>query len=197
MRHCVRTLLTFTRPYFGTASSMSKTFAVSMYSGGSSRSVWIEQRPLLRSRLSWARRVRTILARSSASRRWVNDRSGAAECFVGVLVAGGIGTRRYYILTSASQAKSRLFPRIHVDLDLRFRCVHTSRRCFPILQGFKFPTYATSYSRIAEVRGPDRNDHWTSREQIRGVRGTRDAPQSDDRNRYLAGDGGDLRQGHG
>ena len=31
--------MTFTRPYFGTASSMSKTFAVSTYSGGSSSSV--------------------------------------------------------------------------------------------------------------------------------------------------------------
>src|ERR1044072_7559605 len=52
--------------------------------------VWIEQRPPLRSRLSWARLVRTSLARSSASRRWVSERSGAAECFVAVLVDGGI-----------------------------------------------------------------------------------------------------------
>ena len=45
MRHWARTLLTFTRPYFGTASSMSKTFAVSTYSGGSSSSrSWIDSR---------------------------------------------------------------------------------------------------------------------------------------------------------
>src|SRR5919107_3998190 len=113
---------------------MSKTFAVSMYSGGSSRSVWIEHRPLLRSRLSWARRVRTMLARSSASRRWVKERSGAAECFVAVLEAGGIGPRRYYIFTSAPQAESGLIRRIRIDLDLRFRFIHAGRRCSPILQ---------------------------------------------------------------
>ena len=32
IRQCVRILLTLTRPYFGTARSMSKTFAVSRYS---------------------------------------------------------------------------------------------------------------------------------------------------------------------
>jgi hypothetical protein len=58
MRHWTRTLLTFTRPYFGTASSMSKTFAVSTNSGGSSSRSWMLERPALRSRLSCARRVR-------------------------------------------------------------------------------------------------------------------------------------------
>ena len=33
IRHCERILLTFTRPYFGTASRRSKTLAVSRYSG--------------------------------------------------------------------------------------------------------------------------------------------------------------------
>ena len=47
MRQWARILLTFTRPYFGTASSMSKTFAVSTYSGGFSSSEWIEQAPRL------------------------------------------------------------------------------------------------------------------------------------------------------
>ncbi len=37
IRHCWSTLFAFTRPYFGTASSMSNTFAVEMKSGGSSR----------------------------------------------------------------------------------------------------------------------------------------------------------------
>src|SRR6201999_4161610 len=58
IRHSCRTLLTFTRPYLGTASSMSKTFAVSTNSGGSSRRSWIFARPPLRSRLSCARFVR-------------------------------------------------------------------------------------------------------------------------------------------
>ena len=53
IRHWTRTLLTFTRPYFGTASSMSKTLAVSTYSGGSSSRSWMLARPAFRSRLSW------------------------------------------------------------------------------------------------------------------------------------------------
>src|SRR4051795_10444712 len=92
IRHPTSTLLTFTRPYFGTARSMSKTFAVSMYAGGSSRRSWIRARPPLRSRLSWARRVLISLARSRASIRWTRLRSGAATPgLVGVFVAGGMG----------------------------------------------------------------------------------------------------------
>jgi len=84
--------LTFTRPYFGTASIMSNTFAVSRYSGGLSSRSWIETRPPLRSRLSWARRVRMSLARWSASIRCVRERSGAVDCLAGALsVAGGMG----------------------------------------------------------------------------------------------------------
>ena len=41
IRHWTRTLLTFTRPYFGTARSMSKTLAVSTNSGGSSSRSWM------------------------------------------------------------------------------------------------------------------------------------------------------------
>src|SRR5215217_3718669 len=92
MRHCTSTLLTFTRPYFGTARSMSNTFAVSTYSGGSSSRSWMLTRPALRSRLSCARRVRISLARCSASIRWVRERSGVATAgFVGIFVAGGMG----------------------------------------------------------------------------------------------------------
>src|SRR4051812_44278321 len=83
MRHCCRTLLTFTRPYLGTARSMSKTFAVSRYSGGWSRSVWIDSRPALRSRLSWARLILIWLARARASIRWLRERSGAVELLAG------------------------------------------------------------------------------------------------------------------
>src|SRR4029077_18901507 len=80
MRQWARILLTFTRPYLGTASIMSQTLAVSTYSGGLSSRVWIDSRPDLRSRLSCARLVRMRLARASASIRWLRERSGAAAC---------------------------------------------------------------------------------------------------------------------
>src|SRR3712207_195557 len=89
--HWRRILSTFTRPYFGTARSMSTTLAVSTNSGGWRSSWWIECRPAFRSRLSCARLVRISLARWSASMRWTSDRSGAAVCFEGEFVAGGMG----------------------------------------------------------------------------------------------------------
>src|SRR5215207_8226085 len=92
IRHWTSTLFTFTRPYFGTASSMSKTLAVSTYSGGSSRRSWMLTREDFRSRLSCARRVRISLARLSASIRWVRERSGVATGDLGgIFVAGGMG----------------------------------------------------------------------------------------------------------
>src|SRR3954466_6258059 len=89
MRHCWRTLLALTRPYFGTARSMSNTLAVSRYGGGLSSSWWIETLPAFRSRLSCARAVLILLARSSASIRWFKERSGAADGLGGMFVAGG------------------------------------------------------------------------------------------------------------
>src|SRR3954463_4198403 len=92
IRQTCKTLLTFTRPYFGTARSMSKTFAVSMNSGGSMSSRWMLARPAFRSRFSAARFVRISFARWSASMRWTRERSGAAVVgLVGVFVAGGMG----------------------------------------------------------------------------------------------------------
>src|SRR5712691_9258936 len=107
IRHWARILFTFTRPYFGTASSMSKTFAVSTYSGGSVRSWWIDWRPPLRSRFSCARRLRISFARWRASIRWTSERSGAAAggWAVGVLMAGGIGGESTYS-QDAFKAKS-------------------------------------------------------------------------------------------
>jgi hypothetical protein len=62
------------------------------------------ERPALRSRLSWARRVRIWLARSSASILWTSERSGAAtEGFVGVFVAGGTAASLHPIAMRASQ----------------------------------------------------------------------------------------------
>src|SRR3954453_13715939 len=92
MRHSCKTLLTFTRPYFGTASKRSKTLAEWTNSGGSSRRSWMETLPALRSRLSVARLVRISFARWSASMRWTRERSGAAVVgLAGVFVAGGMG----------------------------------------------------------------------------------------------------------
>jgi hypothetical protein len=61
--------LVFTRPYLGTASSMSKTFAVITYSGGSSRIAWMLARFAFRSFFNLARAVRMSFARFSASIR--------------------------------------------------------------------------------------------------------------------------------
>ena len=62
------------------------------------------ERPALRSRLSWARRVRIWLARSSASILCTSERSGAAtEGFVGVLVAGGTAASLHLNAASATR----------------------------------------------------------------------------------------------
>src|SRR4051794_33532549 len=97
IRQVCRTLLTLTRPYFGTASIMSKTLAVSTQSGGARRTSWIEDRSAFRSRFSWALRVRIWLARWSASMRCTRDLSGVpvGERVV-VWAADGI-ERRVYI----------------------------------------------------------------------------------------------------
>src|SRR4051795_1636909 len=92
IRQTCKTLFTFTRPYLGTARSMSNTFAVSMKSGGSISNRWMLARPALRSRLSAARLVLISFARWSASMRWTRERSGAAVLgLAGVFVAGGMG----------------------------------------------------------------------------------------------------------
>ena len=62
IRHWFRSRAAFTRPNFGTAMSMSNTFAVDTNSGGSSRIDSIWTRPAFRSFLSWARRTRTSFA---------------------------------------------------------------------------------------------------------------------------------------
>src|ERR1700694_5836624 len=85
IRQWARILFTFTRPYLGTASSMSNTLAVSTNSGGLSRSEWIDSRPDFRSRLSCARLTRISLALARASILWFRDRSGAMEGFEDVV----------------------------------------------------------------------------------------------------------------
>src|SRR3954452_20089700 len=78
MRHWLRIRLVLTRPYFGTAISMSMTFAVWTYSGGSISSVWILTLLAFRSRFSCARFERMSFALRRASIRWSSDLSGAA-----------------------------------------------------------------------------------------------------------------------
>src|SRR5829696_1657306 len=125
MRHCVRILLAFTRPYFGTANRRSKTFAVSTYVGGSISNSWIAVRPALRSRLSCARFVRISLARISAIIRWSRERSGAVACFVGVsLATGGIGGES---TTCAGRIKPQPSNSPQARLEVE-RCRGSSRR---------------------------------------------------------------------
>src|SRR3954465_9226403 len=117
--HCERIRLTFTRPYLGTASSRSKTFAVSRYSGGSSSSPWIWVRPDLSSRLRRALWVRISLARLSASIRCASERSGArpADCPLGGdWGAAGMGGDHTYEGRNV-KPKSAKNSRIHLDLE--------------------------------------------------------------------------------
>src|SRR4051812_27629874 len=99
---------------------MSKTLAVSRYSGGLSSSVWIDTRPAFRSRLSCARRVRMTFAFWRASIRWLRLRSGAAECLVGELAAGDIGAP----ILHTDRPPTRLGGQIRLDLDLRSTLLH-------------------------------------------------------------------------
>ena len=118
----MRIRFTFTRPYFGTASSRSKTLAVCRYSGGSSSRPWIWVRPALRSLLRLARRVRISLARLRAYIRWVSERSGAAPPWVfGGEEAAGDMRRDITHGGHDEKALSPVFCRIQLDLDLSLR----------------------------------------------------------------------------
>src|ERR1700712_3959492 len=116
MRQWTRILLTFTRPYLGTARSMSKTFAVSTYSGGLSSSAWIERRPDLRSRLSCARWMRIWLALARASILWFRDLSGAIEELPDVVLVavamGGESTHQKQVITTNSPNSSSPQPEV-------------------------------------------------------------------------------------
>src|SRR5471030_1516587 len=136
MRQWTRILLTLTRPYLGTASSMSKTLAVSTYSGGSRRSWWIERRPDLRSRLSCARWMRISLALASASILWLSHRSGAVEVFVDVgpvaVTMGGESTHPWASIKKKS--------RIHLDLSFRYRLIEAAGRSKRVFAGVFEPS---------------------------------------------------------
>src|SRR5438874_1401030 len=83
IRHWLRKRAALTRPNFGTAINMSKTFAVETYSGGLLRICSIWTRPSLRSFFSRARRTRMSFALFSASIRWSSERIGASAWVLG------------------------------------------------------------------------------------------------------------------
>src|SRR5919108_221121 len=89
IRHWFRNRAALTRPNFGTAMSMSNTFAVETYSGGLLRICSMRASPDLRSFLSRARRTRMSFARLSASIRWSRERSGAWAWVLSAATAGG------------------------------------------------------------------------------------------------------------
>src|SRR5947209_1229677 len=95
---------------------MSTTLAVSTYSGGSPRIVWISVFPSLRSFLSCARLTRTSFALLRASIRWSSDRAGACACVL-------VGLMGRAILPTSRLASSG-------DFFLRFRAFCDSDRVF-------------------------------------------------------------------
>src|ERR1039458_8780812 len=199
-----RILLTFTRPYLGTARSMSNTFAVSTYSGGSSRSEWIERRRDFRSRLSSARLTRISFALARASILWFRDRSGAIEgledvVLVAVAMGGESTHQRRAIRPRSANSPS---PQPEVDLcrgwwtvspcvcrDFRVLFVLSIRFAFPEFSGNSCPRGG-----IAKALGTDCHERGPGVDQISGVRGALDAAHSDDWNAHTRGHRGDLCQ---
>ena len=80
------------------------------------------ERPALRSRFSCARRVRILLARSSASILWTRERSGAAtEGFAGVFVAAGTAASLHLNAAWATRTAA-----IRLDLKWSLRYMEVS-----------------------------------------------------------------------
>src|SRR5579885_377188 len=123
MRHWLSRRAAFTRPNFGTAMSMSKTFAVETYSGGSPRICSIDTEPDFRSFFSCARLTRMSFARLSASIRWSSERTGACTC-----VWGGTMSAASYQPGSRVQP-SCFLPVCHTDNALERRTVRIVGRC--------------------------------------------------------------------
>ena len=124
IRHCVRILFTFTRPYFGTASSMSKTFAVSDVLGR------IEQElvDLSAARLEVAlelRAPRADLVRALERLHPLGQR--ALGCWPPAGLGGRLGAAAAWAASLHAEpwrrAANAEYPRIQLDLDLSFRLV--------------------------------------------------------------------------
>ena len=147
IRQWTRILLTFTRPYFGTASSMSKTLAVSTYSGGSSSSVWIEQPTRLQIALELrpARCGSGWPSRARPSADSVTAR-GAVEVFVDVVVSvavamGGESTHR----RRGDQGKMAQFISTSTELE------HVEvGRCPLLCRGFYGPKFPAICSDVRD-----------------------------------------------
>ena len=92
MRQSCKTLFTFTRPYFGTASSRSKTLAEWTYSGGSSSRSWMLDLPGLQIALE-RRALRADLVRALERLHALDEGTlwGSRGGLAGVFVAGGMG----------------------------------------------------------------------------------------------------------
>ena len=111
------------RPYLGRASSMSKTFAVSRYGGGSSSSGPIDTLPALRSRLSCARSARTSLA-AERVHALIQVALGCHPVLEGVLVGDDIGAE-------TTRAPSAPRPETPAPMARFSHCGH--RGCKPTL----------------------------------------------------------------
>src|SRR5215204_972669 len=138
MRHWFRNRAALTRPNFGTAISMSNTFAVDTYSGGLLRICSIRADPDLRSFLSCARLTRMSFARLRASIRWSRERRGACAWVLRAATARGI-------LTS-SEPRSTL----HICRCMQVFFAVNAR---PAVEGWAFRLMSGSYGvvRIGEA----------------------------------------------
>src|SRR5215211_438079 len=116
MRHWVRILFAFTRPYLGTAMMTSKAFAVCTYYGGSSRSFSTLTLPAFRSRFSLARAERMSFAFRRAFILCSLVLSGtAAEVSTEAAIGGG----DHIPVTCGRKGGRQLFWEIRFDLRLR------------------------------------------------------------------------------
>src|SRR3954471_729585 len=179
IRHWFRIRLVFTRPYLGTAISMSMTLAVWTYSGGSMSSVWIFCLLPLRSRFSWARLERMSFALLRASIRWSSDRSGAAlEDWTGACIGAAVYPR----------------PR---DPERGFSSVRKKRRlCEGSCQlGSELSRDPGPGGRIPEALRANCNELGAGVDHLRGVPAGRNSAHRDHRDRDCRSHRADLRQG--
>src|SRR6266480_7536249 len=178
--HWLRIRFVFTRPYLGTAISMSMTLAVWTYSGGSMSNVWILTLLPFRSRFSWARFDRMSLALRRASIRWSSDLSGAAlEDWTGACTGRQYirGQRERKPLSGVCEKNSRL---TGDPCQLRAQLLGDPR----------------AGRRIAEGLCANGNDPCTCGDHIGGVAAARDAAHRHDRDRDRGRHCPDLGQRH-
>src|SRR5438876_3873083 len=192
MRHWFRNRAALTRPNFGTAISMSKTFAVETNSGGLLRICSICTRPSFKSFFSCARRTRMSLALLRASMRWSRERAGACAW-----VFATIGAR---ILTVLGARSSLLDFR-----DLQGFFDHRNLVCNPTgfvwtrepesgHLGGELGADSSGGFRVPEENGPERNRGRPAGDQLERVAARRDAAYADDRQRGGPVAGEDRRQ---